>query len=499
MKPPIIIASLFASMILVTQCGQPSVDSPNRGPYVPEGYELTFSDEFDSFALDQNGDGDTTWAPWFVGWDVHYLRGNSDDCYKAWEDYVGGGTEPLGVRLHEAKDGVLFMYGYETPEDKLANVDSLAWIGAMISANRSHSQTYGYFEFRARFAMGKGAHWAFWLVADDDVWPPELDMLEAVGHHEHQVNMAGIWGEGGNTKGNFGMVDNVDWREWHVYGALWRPSGVEWFIDGEPKKTLFNITNKPMYFMATLEMGSHWTGDPDDTTPWPATCELDYVRMYRYPGKRPAGEIAGERQVQVRAKGTTGGEPVTLQLDGDSVHTWTLSTKLQDYAFETEVDDANIKLVSREGDGVLVDYISACRTVLEAEDRALNVASPEVVTDEGGSECIVCPGYLDFGTMNISGNLNSPPSMRITSPDRGSRYKAGDDIVIEIDPWDARSKVERVEIFQNGIKIGEDFQAPWSCTWYGVPEGEYDLVARGTDDEGAARSTDGLMITVEPH
>jgi hypothetical protein len=53
----------------------------------------------------------------------------------------------LGVKLHVVKDGILYMYGYETPKDKLANVDSFPWIRSMISTNKSYAQTYGYFEF----------------------------------------------------------------------------------------------------------------------------------------------------------------------------------------------------------------------------------------------------------------------------------------------------------------------------------------------------------------
>jgi hypothetical protein len=60
-----------------------------HSPYVPKGYRLAFADEFDSILLDQNGNGDSSWVPWFIGWEVHHLAGNSDDYYKAWENYVG--------------------------------------------------------------------------------------------------------------------------------------------------------------------------------------------------------------------------------------------------------------------------------------------------------------------------------------------------------------------------------------------------------------------------
>ena len=39
--------------------------------------------------------------------------------------------------------------------------------------------------------------------------------------------------------------------------------------------------NDPMYLLINLAVGGEWPGDPDESTPFPATLMVDYVRAYR--------------------------------------------------------------------------------------------------------------------------------------------------------------------------------------------------------------------------
>ena len=36
-----------------------------------------------------------------------------------------------------------------------------------------------------------------------------------------------------------------------------------------------------MYLLANLAVGGFWPGDPDDSTPFPATYAIDYIRAYQ--------------------------------------------------------------------------------------------------------------------------------------------------------------------------------------------------------------------------
>lgn len=247
--------------------------------HVPSGYSPTFTDDFDQFQLDTEGNGSSNWAPWFVGWGVRFLRGNSDKAFKCDATYVGGGNGPLGIELHELTgDSTLKLYGMPTPPEKLANVEGFPYIAGMISGQQSFSQTYGYFEIRCRFELGKGHHWALWLVPADNSWPPEIDMAEIVSLDPSVVHMNAHGADPGVPMTD---IPNVDTSAFHTYGFEWTESTLTFYLDGVEQKRAPNYIHKPMYLMISPEIGGEWPGLPDETTQWPMLCEIDFIRIYR--------------------------------------------------------------------------------------------------------------------------------------------------------------------------------------------------------------------------
>ncbi|OAV45800.1 hypothetical protein A3850_004935 [Lewinella sp. 4G2] len=90
------------------------------------------------------------------------------------------------------------------------------------------------------------------------------------------------------------------------------------------------------------------------------------------------------------------------------------------------------------------------------------------------------------------------PSVSLTSPTAGTNFTPGSDITITVDADDSDGNVALVEFFEGGNnKIGEDDSAPYEFTWTGVPEGDYTLTARATDNEGGSRTSLSTMITVQ--
>ena len=278
-------------LVLNISCSTDSVDPHATNPeqasiqnsdYVPDDYVLSFYDEFTSFDLDTNGDGSSTWAPWFVDWGVRYLEGNENSAWKCDVSFTGGGDSPLGIVLHEHTDsGTLRLKGYQTPDDKLNIVDDFPYIAGMISANKSFAQTYGYWEIKCRFEATKGHHWALWLLPADNSWPPEIDIVEYVGHAPDEFYMTGHWDDGEGHRSNFETFTGEDLSQWHVFGFTWTPDEMTWFLDGKEMKQMANFVDKPMYLLMTPEIGSRWTGPPDETTIWPTVGEIDYVRIYQ--------------------------------------------------------------------------------------------------------------------------------------------------------------------------------------------------------------------------
>ena len=279
-----------------------------RSPYVPSGYTLAFSDEFERHGADTifyplsrdipfenrqvKAGAPRAWETYFKGWNVRHLKGNNDQALKAGPDYRGDGELSLGewgIQLHEITgDGTLKLYARQTPPQLRAQFDDFPYLGGMISGQELHAQTYGYWEMRVRLnTVSAGHHWAFWLIPDDNAWPPEIDMLEAVGSNPENQSDADYFFFNSiltapNTDSYTRVTPPRGKSAWYTIGFLWTETDMRWFLDGqEVRKRPAMGGAKALYFLVSPEIGGNWAGAPTAQTEWPMEAEIDYVRVYR--------------------------------------------------------------------------------------------------------------------------------------------------------------------------------------------------------------------------
>lgn len=91
-----------------------------------------------------------------------------------------------------------------------------------------------------------------------------------------------------------------------------------------------------------------------------------------------------------------------------------------------------------------------------------------------------------------------PPIAMIASPANGTLYLEGEDIVIEAFAEDPDGDILNVMFFNNSVKIGEDSIAPYSYTWTGVSEGNYNLIILTMDNDSLLGQSETVNITVLP-
>ena len=161
------------------------------------------------------------------------------------------------------------------------------YCSGLVSSHASFAQEYGYFEIRAKVPAGQGLWPAFWLLPVTTEWPPEIDVFEILGDeprtvhmHVHYEDASGRHQDNGTA---FRSPDDFS-RDYHTFAVKWGPERIVWYVDGVERHRAEGKRASPngrMYLIANLAVGGDWPGAPDETTAFPASFDIDYVRVYR--------------------------------------------------------------------------------------------------------------------------------------------------------------------------------------------------------------------------
>lgn len=293
MVPVAILSAALVAVLQPVSLFPSEPEKPASGPPPGVDAQPTFADEFEGTALDG-----TRWVFTYARPDKEEPNIAKRSLYTNHErqvyfdrDFLGLGIDPFTVTkgiltvsarpLTDVEQSfVTAEVGLQPAEIAASPLRNVTYASGMISSRRSFSQTYGYFEIRARWSGGKGIWPAFWLLPAKGGWPPEIDVLEAHGdkpgityqtlHSRHPV-------EGTHTA-NLPADDGA----FHTYGMLWQADRISWYVDDQltaSEPTPADL-HQPMFVVANLAIGGKWPGDPDIRTPFPATMEIDYIRAW---------------------------------------------------------------------------------------------------------------------------------------------------------------------------------------------------------------------------
>ncbi len=152
---------------------------------------------------------------------------------------------------------------------------------------------YGYFEERAMMpANGHGMWPAFWMNNNGNY--PEIDVFEWLGNNPgqqwstyHPSNDASL--TGGVGLGTIALGPDLS-TAYHVYGMLWTPTSLTWFIDGVQtfqlmqgeiyKGSMVKIPNTPMQTILNSAVGGWNDNVVDSKTVFPNSYVVDYIHIY---------------------------------------------------------------------------------------------------------------------------------------------------------------------------------------------------------------------------
>ncbi len=249
----------------------------------PDGrkLELTFREEFNEFRPRRGNAG--VWRTSFGDGSKNDVGARTLSANKELQVYVdkdwADATGPIGLDPFTVRDGVLHIRGDRAPAHLKPRLGGYGYTSGLITTQPSFQQTYGYFEIRAALPRGKGLWPAFWLLPADLSWPPEIDVLESIG--DPTTAYVTAHSKHGKAKG---IETKLKGEGFHTFAVAWDAKDLVWYVDGAEigRQPTPPDANKPMYMLANMAMGGDWAGAPDDTTKFPATYAIDYIRAYRF-------------------------------------------------------------------------------------------------------------------------------------------------------------------------------------------------------------------------
>ena len=257
-------------------------------------WKLVWSDEFNQNEIDR-----TKWnfetGNWIIDKDGNPVApgwGNNE------KQYYTDKNENAFV-----EDGKLVIRAKrEQTTDELGTYD---YTSAKLSTKGLFNKTYGRYEMKAKLPTGKGLWPAFWMLPEEDRYggwaaSGEIDIMESWGSQPDKVagtiHYGETWPNNKYTGKDYHFAEGDGIDSWHTYAVEWEPGEIRWYVDGNlyqtqndwyakgnDKATKFSYPapfDQDFYLVMNLAVGGWFDGDVDETTPFPAEMEVDYVRVF---------------------------------------------------------------------------------------------------------------------------------------------------------------------------------------------------------------------------
>lgn len=157
---------------------------------------------------------------------------------------------------------------------------------------------YGRIVVRAKLPSGRGTWPAIWMLPTDWAyggWPHsgEIDIMEQVGFDPDVIHFSAHTGAYyhiiGTQKTATRAIGSAT-TAFHRYRVDWTPDMIRGYIDDVPMFAFANEHNGPevwpfdkrFYLILNMAVGGFWGGQKGiDDTIFPASMQVDYVRVYR--------------------------------------------------------------------------------------------------------------------------------------------------------------------------------------------------------------------------
>ncbi len=248
---------------------------------LPAAYEQSCTDRLPDSSV-PGEDSNLPGSGWKIVWSDEFSGDCLDPSKWSAEDWPAEKNNELQYYTPsnvEVRDGQLIL------TSKQESYRGRAYTSGAVHTRGNFSFLYGKAEMRAKLPGGQGIFPAFWMMTDrKDTWLPEIDIMEMLGHQPDEVWMVSHWLDAaGSLSSASHSYRGPDFsKDFHLFSLEWTPDSLIWRIDGEEQfRVTEPIPKEPMYLYLNTAIGGNWPGPPDASTRFPATFEVDYVRVFQ--------------------------------------------------------------------------------------------------------------------------------------------------------------------------------------------------------------------------
>lgn len=173
------------------------------------------------------------------------------------------------------------------------------YTSARITTQNNFDVRYGKIEASIKLPYGQGIWPAFWMLGADIGsvgWPAcgEIDIMELVGgdnNGDNTVYSTLHWenaGEPADYGQSYTLSSGVFADDFHEFAVEWDEEEIRGYVDGT-EYFVADITPEDLsefhnnfFIILNVAVGGNWPGSPNETTIFPQTMEVDYVRVYAF-------------------------------------------------------------------------------------------------------------------------------------------------------------------------------------------------------------------------
>jgi beta-glucanase (GH16 family) len=171
------------------------------------------------------------------------------------------------------------------------------YTSARITTQNKFDFKYGRIEARIKLPYGQGMWPAFWMLGanfNQVGWPAcgEIDIMEMVGgvNKDNTCHSTIHWdndGQHAEYGQSYTLPSGIFADNFHVFSVRWNSQSIrgyvddiEYFVVDVTPAALSEFQNN-FFLILNVAVGGNWPGPPDNTTEFPQTMEVDWIRVYQ--------------------------------------------------------------------------------------------------------------------------------------------------------------------------------------------------------------------------